>query len=106
MVGAMLNTSADSTKLIPREPRSIVLDSAPVCRFKWKAEEVEQFVSLLQVQVQVRTKIKAVKVTENILSNPPDTVLGHSREHGISKSLIIGWFHFTKGRMSESTGAH
>lgn len=43
MVGAMLNTRADNTKLIPREPRSIVLDRAPVCRFKWKAEEVKHF---------------------------------------------------------------
>ena len=37
-VGNRLKTRALSTKLIPREPRSIVLDSAPVCLVRWKAE--------------------------------------------------------------------
>ena len=37
-VGTMLKSMADKTKLIPRDPRSIVLDSAPVCRFRWKAK--------------------------------------------------------------------
>ena len=30
-VGTTLKTRADSTKLMPRDPRSIVLDRAPVC---------------------------------------------------------------------------
>ena len=33
----MLKIIAESTKLIPRDPLSIVLDKPPVCRFKWKS---------------------------------------------------------------------
>lgn len=35
-VGPRLKTRALSTKLIPRVPRSMALDSAPVCLLRWK----------------------------------------------------------------------
>lgn len=37
-MGTILKTIADNTKFIPLEPRSIVLDKAPVCLLKWNAK--------------------------------------------------------------------
>ena len=46
-VGTMLNTRAERTKLMPRDPRSIVLLSAPVCRSRWNPAVAPIFVPTL-----------------------------------------------------------
>ena len=82
MVGTTLNTRADNTKLIPRDPRSIVLDRAPVCLFKWKPVGMSCRI-IHYMMNKAPTEVEVVQVAEDILSNPPDAVLGHTRKYRI-----------------------
>ena len=86
-VGTTLNTRADNTKLIPRDPRSMVLDRAPVCLLRWKAEnELSNWgrrEAVISCQLLEPTEIQIVKVSENVLSDCSDAVLSHSTKHRI-----------------------
>ena len=54
-VGATLNTIAERTKLMPLLPLSMVLERAPVCRFRWNVRS-RLWRCLVGKMVQMRGK--------------------------------------------------